>query len=220
MYMLYHIHTYVCTYIRTCNNTILYKDINSKTCLKDLLSIETTEGWFIIHCSCTKASHTRTTCLQRPQLFGPLSGCCRQVLLYTHCLYCTCRWNTVKTQCIVPHMHIKHPNGYVNEMYIHTYIRMYVRMYPCTYVCMYVTMYPCTHVPIYVCTHVCMYVRMYPCTHVPIYVCTHVRMYPCTYVPMYVCTHVRTYVCIYSGACKIRHPLGNEKHCWISRLLD
>ena len=137
-------YTYICMYIRICSNTILYKDINSKACLKDLLSIETTEGWFIIHCSCTKAP------LYKDHLSAETTIICyRQVLLYTHCLYCTCRWNTVKTQCIVPHMHIKHPNGYVNEMYIHTYVHTYIRMYVCMYVCMYPCMYVCVQWNLY-----------------------------------------------------------------------
>ena len=31
---------------------------------------------------------------------------------------------------------------------------------------------------------------------------------------------VLIYEYTYSGTCIIRHPLGNEKQCWISRLLD
>ena len=52
------------------------------TYLKDHLSVVTTVGWLVVHFSYSKASLYKTTCLQRPQLLRPLSGCYRQVLLY------------------------------------------------------------------------------------------------------------------------------------------
>ena len=52
----------------------------------------------------------------------------------------------------------------------HVYIYIY-NMYICTYVYMYI----------------CIYVHMYICTYVYMYKCIYVHMYICTYVYMYIC---------------------------------
>ena len=135
------------------------------------------------------------------------------------------------------HAHISMYLRYV-RMYLHTCIHTYLHMHTCI-----------VHSYVYACIHICKYTYMYVRTYTHAYYMYLVLAYTvkqCGYgvriyikysvmylcletmqdvhlIAIIICIHVHALVhmvCACSGTCIIQHPLGNEKQCWISRLLD
>ena len=87
--------TYVRTYVVVIRITHS-RQIIYKTTYKDYLSVATNVGFSTAQLSDTYARlYIGTTCLHRSPPLGPLSGCYRQVLLYSHFFY----WEILK-KCI------------------------------------------------------------------------------------------------------------------------
>ena len=83
-------------------------------------------------------------------------------------------------------------------IYIHTYVRPYIRTCVCTPLYTYIRMYAPIYVHTYVCTPLYTYIRMYTPIYIHTYVCTplytyvHTSVHP--YIHTYVCTPLYTYI--------------------------